>query len=539
MLVALNTVRFRAVVSICGVNVTEWGLEKACGSDCYPFSSPIVKENHPLFAHFGDYTNRPLTPIDVFKGFTGVAYPMDILSRDLLSTIHKWRTLEILPIDNLRGFSTGSCLKSDDLVISAALHANGIRRYRITLNDDCREGLQQYEFGFKKDALQSEGGGHYKKYYTCIRAISAYHSTTPVVTKDALSCPVMETVMSASLAASQIPKKNVSFEDLKTERWPYLDYNPCISMVSQQGGMDSKKRDENGLAIRWAKDWRLKASKNSYLVKCWFETQIPKDAQWRCNFPPSTPEQDPYVYNTLSQMSIIPIQLAFPDDRIQGKILPKKRLFVKNKRKSRLKSIFDMFGFSLSQSTSNRRLQSIDIPAKNQSSKSKVSSKVSSKLRLDPPKPVKKDPNENPKRKGTINFKGGWDRIYAYADIYRGIFPRFGPLSGDPNSAKTLKNSSISGDQIGQSLNNEASNFFSVPYNTMKRFPKGLVGIVQQRMNAISRELGVRFKSSLELLEALDTTDKTSISVQGKSFSTRKYSYFDLIIIMYENFLLL
>ena len=87
MLTALNTVRFRAVVSICGVNVTDWGLERACGipkvtsagqvvqpSPCVPFSNPLSKENHPLFAHFGDYTNRHLTPIDVFKGFTGIFF---------------------------------------------------------------------------------------------------------------------------------------------------------------------------------------------------------------------------------------------------------------------------------------------------------------------------------------------------------------------------------------------------------------------------------------------------------------------------------
>ena len=117
MLVSLNTVRFRAVVAICGVNITDWGLENACGHpikssrECSPFASVIDKENHPLFAHFGDVTNRHLTPIDVFKGFTGVAYPMDIVSRDFLATVQKWRTLPILPIDKLRGFAQDSCVK--------------------------------------------------------------------------------------------------------------------------------------------------------------------------------------------------------------------------------------------------------------------------------------------------------------------------------------------------------------------------------------------------------------------------------------------
>jgi hypothetical protein len=63
----------------------------------------MERETHPLFTHFGDYTNRVLTAIDIFKGFTGVAYPMDIISRELIYTIQKWRTLPILPIDKLRG----------------------------------------------------------------------------------------------------------------------------------------------------------------------------------------------------------------------------------------------------------------------------------------------------------------------------------------------------------------------------------------------------------------------------------------------------
>ena len=145
MLAALNTVRFRAVVSICGVNITEWGLENACllptasssgGSSsnstssydtftssstttsstssssssptdpsCLPFSIPMERETHPLFTHFGDYTNRVLTAIDIFKGFTGVAYPMDIITRELIYTIQKWKSLPILPIDKLRGIS--------------------------------------------------------------------------------------------------------------------------------------------------------------------------------------------------------------------------------------------------------------------------------------------------------------------------------------------------------------------------------------------------------------------------------------------------
>jgi len=53
--------------------------------------------------------------------------------------VQKWRNLPILPIDRIRGFSPDSCFKSDDLVMSAALQSTGVRRYRMTLNDDCRE----------------------------------------------------------------------------------------------------------------------------------------------------------------------------------------------------------------------------------------------------------------------------------------------------------------------------------------------------------------------------------------------------------------
>ena len=33
--------------------------------------------------------------------FLGVAYPMDIITRDLLVTIQRWRSYEILPIDKV------------------------------------------------------------------------------------------------------------------------------------------------------------------------------------------------------------------------------------------------------------------------------------------------------------------------------------------------------------------------------------------------------------------------------------------------------
>ena len=148
-----------------------------------------------------------------------MAYPMDIVTRDFLATVQKWRTLDVLPIDSIRGFTGSSCMKSDDLVISAALHVNGIRRYRMTLNDDCREGLQQYEFGYKKDALQVEGGGHHRKYYSCLRAISANQITSSVDIRPQPTCPVVETMLSTRLADEYLPRQNLTMASLDTEHW--------------------------------------------------------------------------------------------------------------------------------------------------------------------------------------------------------------------------------------------------------------------------------------------------------------------------------
>ena len=141
-----------------------------------------------------------------------------------------------------------SCMKSDDLVISAALHQNGIRRYRMTLNDDCREGLQQYEFGFKKDALQMEGGGHYKKYYTCTRAISAFQLLEKPLHYSHPKCPVIETVFSSTLAFEQTARKeNWTMSLIDTEHWPYLDFSYCQTEKGPPSGV--QKKDATGLAI--------------------------------------------------------------------------------------------------------------------------------------------------------------------------------------------------------------------------------------------------------------------------------------------------
>ena len=174
----------------------------------------------------------------------------------------------MLPIDKVRGFTGQSCAKSDDLVLSAALHHVGVRRYRMTLNDDCREGLGQYEFGYKKDALQMEGGGHYKKYYTCLRSISANVMSEPGTFHPQPTCPVIETIFSSTLAAHNIPRSNWTLESLDTDHWPYFDYSNCIPAAAPVG---EKKVDANGVPIRWTKDWRVKPSPNSYFLKCFEE----------------------------------------------------------------------------------------------------------------------------------------------------------------------------------------------------------------------------------------------------------------------------
>lgn len=89
--------------------------------------------------------------------------------------------LRALDVDFLRGFAPNACYLSDDYVISAALHKAGINRYRLSHTDDCREGLSQFEFGFRKDALQVSDGGHYAKYFVCARAIAWYLQTSPRV----------------------------------------------------------------------------------------------------------------------------------------------------------------------------------------------------------------------------------------------------------------------------------------------------------------------------------------------------------------------
>ena len=412
-----------------------------------------------------------------------------------------------------------SCVKSDDLVMSAALHVNGIRRYRITLNDDCREGLQQYEFGFKKDALQIEGGGHHKKYYTCLRAISAFYLTEKQPLRVQPTCPVIETVFSSSLAMAQItPRNNWTLQTLGTENWPVIDYSLCSRLQAASTG--DKKRDDSGLAIRWSKDWRLKPSKNSYFLKCWYESILPPDSLWRCSFPPTMPEQTPISLSSDSGFRMIPLQLGFPDDRVFGHILPSKRAhkakvfeetnpLIRFTKNTYVGKLIDYLQHS------NRRLQKSGGKSFGNSNHSNTM--VSKKLGIatvDLPTAGSK----RVRQKGNNNVPGGWDRIYAYAELLRGYIPLRGPLTDDK------KDISITHDRNGSDetqfqknqynasslLHNDASNYYAVPHNTMSRFPKYFLADVQQRLLAVQRSLGGgdSFGTSVDLLDLLQSSKK-------------------------------
>jgi hypothetical protein len=180
-----------------------------------------------------------------------------------------------------------------------------------------------------------------------------------------------------------------------------------------------------------------------------------------------------------------------------------------------------LFGFT----SSRRKLLNISLP------ELKIS-KVSNKLRLEAPVPPKKDPYMNLARKGVANFKGGWDRVYPYSDIYHGIFPRYGPLANDITLASDILDLNIS----GMKLKNEASNFFAVPFHTMKRFPKTLVATVQQRLNAVYKDIGRGFSSSIELLEILSSKNSPPEVVVGK---TKHFSLINLPLLFIVLFMFL
>ena len=79
----------------------------------------------------------------------GVAYPMRVITEELLADMISFSEMPSLDVDVVRGFPTRACLVSDDYSISAALQLHGVNRFRLSVTDDCREGLAQFEFGFK------------------------------------------------------------------------------------------------------------------------------------------------------------------------------------------------------------------------------------------------------------------------------------------------------------------------------------------------------------------------------------------------------
>ena len=55
-----------------------------------------------------------------------------------------------------------------------------------------------------------KGGGHYKKYYTCIRSIAAFQLVEKPKHYSHPKCPVIETVFSSTLASEQT-ERNQNF----------------------------------------------------------------------------------------------------------------------------------------------------------------------------------------------------------------------------------------------------------------------------------------------------------------------------------------
>ncbi len=99
-------------MALCGVNTSTWTLNTACDNPaktCGPFDIPIANtgRNYTIklpAANFPDGQVRALTPVDVIKGFTGVAYPMDIFTSEILEDMIDFIHLKALDVDRVRGF---------------------------------------------------------------------------------------------------------------------------------------------------------------------------------------------------------------------------------------------------------------------------------------------------------------------------------------------------------------------------------------------------------------------------------------------------
>jgi hypothetical protein len=289
---AMQVVDYRAVVAICGVNISSWGLDTSCdypGGKCAPFSTNMTPNAKPLMIQLPeDKVPRALTPIEAIKGFTGVAYPMEIISPEIFDDMRNWRKMRALDADLTRGFPEESCFASDDYVISAALHRGGVQRYRISISDDCREGLSQFEFGFMGDALQMKDGGHYAKYFACARGIDH----------------VLHSIPQGAATVYNQPR---------VENWIDRNFKDCKppKLAAKTVSNDKNK----ALDLRWKKDWYAAGHVANTSI-CWTDYNMEERRQWRCPFPIEWPDQEPKPVYTADGARIFPIQYAFQHNRM-------------------------------------------------------------------------------------------------------------------------------------------------------------------------------------------------------------------------------
>lgn len=112
LLKAAEVVDYRAVVALCGVNVSAWSLDTACdfpnSKACGPFDVRIANTDRGYSVLLADHKDpRALTPIDVIKGFTGVIYPMDVLTSNIVDEmviVISYQTNDTRKLFNVCGF---------------------------------------------------------------------------------------------------------------------------------------------------------------------------------------------------------------------------------------------------------------------------------------------------------------------------------------------------------------------------------------------------------------------------------------------------
>jgi hypothetical protein len=113
LMLGLDATNYEAVIVTCGVNISTWTIDSACDnpkSACAPFANPLVPRQKLPLAHRDVSIKLPegprkLTLVDAIKGFTGVAYPMKILSRVMIDDMVKYSRQRALDTDISRGFN--------------------------------------------------------------------------------------------------------------------------------------------------------------------------------------------------------------------------------------------------------------------------------------------------------------------------------------------------------------------------------------------------------------------------------------------------